>query len=116
MVSRHIEGNFLVKINKICKFFTISLQDSDLLIENIKLDKDLFILKFCYDSNLIDLDIFFRKCYPEILKFFVNSRYFNFMVTEKIKKNIQKDDLIKLNTNERIEILFYLTQTQILIF
>ena len=31
------------------------------------------------------------------------------MATEKIKKNIEKyDDLIELDTNERIEILFYL--------
>jgi hypothetical protein len=99
---------FEIILIKICKFFTESLQESDLLIENMKIDKDLFILKFCYDSNLIDIDNFFRICYPEILKFLVNSKNFNLMATEKIKKNIQKDELIELDTNERIEILFYL--------
>jgi len=94
---------------QLCKLFAASLQDTDLSFDNMKIDKNLFILKFCNDSNLIDVENFFKKCYPEILKFLINSKNFNFMATEKIKKNIEKyDDLIELDTNERIEILFYL--------
>lgn len=100
--------HFELIIIKICKFFAESIQESDLTFDNnLKIDKDLFILKFCNDSNFIDIENFFRRCYPEILRFLVNSKNFNLMSTENIRKNLQKD-LIDLDTNERIEILFYL--------
>lgn len=76
-------------------------------MENLKIDKDLFVIKFCSENNFIELESFYSKCYPEILKMIVNSKRFCLMATEEIKSYIE-NDLKYLNTAQRIEIFFYL--------
>lgn len=103
---------FEIILIQFCKFFTSQIQDSDLSYDgnNSKFDRDLFIIKFCNESNFINLQNFYEKCYPEILKYLSNSKNFSLMSTEKIRKNIERN-LIDLDTNERVEILFYLANS-----
>lgn len=94
---------------QLSKLFSNSLKDSD-ITDDVKVDKDLFIIKFCSENNFSDIESFYSKCYPEILRILVNSKRFGLMANEKVKTCVYKR-LKTLVTEERIEILFYLVNS-----
>jgi hypothetical protein len=94
---------------QLTKLFSSSLKESD-ITEDLKVDKDLFIIKFCYENNFSDIESFYTKCYPAILRILVNSRRFGLMANEKIKDYVHRN-LKTLKTQERIEVLFYLVNS-----
>lgn len=95
---------------QLSKLFSTSLKENDILADELKVDKDLFIIKFCSENNFIDMESFYSKCYPEILRILVNSKRFGLMANDNIRTNTEKN-LRLLNTEDRIEVLFYLVNS-----
>ncbi len=113
ILTLNIDQNFEIFENiliKLIKLISISLKENDLLADELKMDKDLFIIKFCSDNNYIDLESFYTKCYPELLRILINSKRFGLMANDNIRLCTQKN-LRFLKTKERIEILFYLVNS-----
>lgn len=88
------------------KLFSSCLSEND-INDNMKIDKNLFIVKFCSENNFIDFENFYMKCYPAILKILVHSKRFSLMANDEVKSIISQK-LEDINTEQRVEILFYL--------
>jgi len=111
-IELNINENFAIFekiLIQLSKLFSTSLREND-ITDEMKVDKDLFIIKFCSENNFSDLESFYSKCYPEILRILINSKRFCLMANDSIKLNIEKR-LKFLNSEERIEILFYLVNS-----
>lgn len=94
---------------QLTKLFSSSIKESD-ITDDLKVDKDLFMIKFCYENNFSDIESFYSKCYPEILRILVNSKRFGLMANENVKNCVYKN-LKNLKSEERIEVLFYLVNS-----